>query len=218
MARARSGPYIWATWLSKLLVGDLSCEWAAWFKAHYTQYDRVPSTFDVVRWQMDHTSILNQVREELEAAGNTVLTENQGYFNLRGRSGTVIGGKPDLVAIDSKGQGTIYDIKTGQPRASDTAQVMIYMYALPYLGQFRGMNFAGRLVYREGRTVDIPTESVDDDFREKLFTLIRRIASDEPARRVPSALECGMCELTSGDCPDRIEDDPRDQMAEGGGF
>ena len=218
MAEPRSGPYIWATWLSRLLVGDYSCEWAAWFKAHYTRYDRMPGNFDAVTWQMDHTALLNSVRDELEAAGTTVFTENQGYFNLRGQSGTVIGGKPDLVAVGPDRTGTIYDVKTGQPRASDTAQVMIYMYALPYQGQFRGMRFDGRIVYREGRTVDIPSGSVNDDFKENLFALIRRIAASEPARRVPSALECGFCDLTPTDCSERIDLSVRDDIAEGGAF
>ena len=218
MAEPRSGPYIWATWLSKLLVGDLSCEWASWFKAHYKGYERMPSTFDMVTWQMNHTSLLNDVRDKLEADGLTVLTENQSYFNLRGGSGAVIGGKPDLVALGPDDTGTIYDIKTGQPRASDTAQVMIYMYALPYINQFRGRRFQGRLVYRDDRVVDIPTDSVNDAFKSELFALVRRIADSQPARRVPSALECGMCDLTPIDCPDRIDAAPADQIADGGEF
>ena len=218
MAELRTGPYIWATWLSKLLVGDMSCEWASWFKAHYKGYERMPSTFDMVTWQMNHTSLLNDVRDKLEADGLTVLTENQSYFNLRGGSGTVIGGKPDLVSLDSDGAGTIYDIKTGQPRASDIAQVMIYMYALPHINQFRGRRFQGRLVYRDNRVVDIPGDSVNDAFKSELFTLIRRISDSQPARRVPSALECGMCDLTPIDCPDRIDVAPADQIADGGEF
>ena len=218
MSQRRAGPYIWATWLSRLLVGDLSCEWAAWFRAHYRGYDRMPSTFDAVTWQMNHTALLEEVRDGLENQGHTVHTENQSYFNLRGGSGTVIGGKPDLVALSPDGSGTIYDIKTGQPRASDTAQVMIYMYALPYIGQYRGMSFDGRLVYRDSRFVDIPADSVNDAFKSRLFSLVRRIADAEPARRVPSALECRMCELTSADCPDRVDIEPDEQITDGGEF
>ena len=36
----RDHPYIWATWLPRLLVGDNSCEWAIWFKAHYQKWTR----------------------------------------------------------------------------------------------------------------------------------------------------------------------------------
>ena len=178
----------------------------------------MPSTFDMVTWQIDHTSMLNDVRDKLEADGLTVLTENQSYFNLRGSSGTVLGGKPDLVALGPDHTGAIYDIKTGQPRASDTAQVMIYMYALPYTNLFKGRHFQGRLIYRDDRQVEVPADTVNDAFKSKLFALIRRIADSEPARRVPSALECGMCDLTPNDCPDRIDTGPSDQIAEGGEF
>ena len=114
--------------------------------------------------------------------------------------------------------GTIYDIKTGQPRASDNAQVMIYMYALPYVNQFKGIEFEGRLVYKEGSEVEIPFDAVDDSFRSHLFGLIRRISDSEPARKIPSALECGMCDLTLADCPEKIEGGPRDAIAEGAEF
>ena len=178
----------------------------------------MPSTLDMVTWQMNHTSLLNDIRDKLEADGLTVLTENQSYFNLRGGSGTVIGGKPDLVALGPDDTGTIYDIKTGQPRASDAAQVMIYMYALPYTNRFRGRRFRGCLVYRDDRQVDIPADSVTDAFKSELFALIGRIADSKPARRTPSTLECGMCDLTPVDCPDRMDVAPADQVADGGEF
>ena len=95
---------------------------------------------------------------------------------------------------------------------------MIYMYALPYVNRFRGRRFQGRLVYRDDRQVEIPADSVSDAFKSELFTLIRRIAGSQPARRVPSALECGMCDLTPNDCPDRIDATPADQIAEGAEF
>ena len=218
MTETRSGPYIWTTWLSRLLVGDRSCEWSAWFKAHHKNYVRSTGSFDVVTWQMNHTALLNEVRSGLEAEGKTVMTEDQNYFNVRGNSGATLSGKPDLVAMNENVAGTIYDVKTGQPNASHTAQVMIYMYALPYVSGFRGMKFDGRLVYGDGSEVEIPAEAVDDHFRENLFALIHRVADLQPARKVPSALECGMCELTSADCTEKIERDPRDDIAEGAEF
>ncbi len=218
MTEPRSGPYIWVTWLSKLLVGDRSCEWAAWFKARYKNYVRSPGPFDAVAWQMNHTALLGDVRAKLETEGNEVLSEDQNYFNLRGNSGAVLGGKPDLVVMQKDGAGTIYDIKTGQPRASDNVQVMIYMYALPYVNRFRGIKFDGRLVYRDDSQVEIPSHAVDDSFKNSLFKLIGRISVPEPARKVPSALECSMCDLTIADCPEMIEDDPRDTIAEGAEF
>jgi hypothetical protein len=79
---------------------------------------------------MEHTALLREVRRDLEEKGDTVLVENQNHFTLRSASGVALGGKPDLVSLAEE-TSTIYDIKTGQPRAADHVQVMLYMYALP---------------------------------------------------------------------------------------
>ena len=219
MTEERSGPYIWATWLSRLLVGDHSCEWASWFRAHYRDYAKTPSGFDMARWQISHTALLNETREKIEGEGRSVLVESQNHFTLRGNSGTALGGKPDLVALDADGGGgTVYDVKTGRRKDSDIAQVMIYMYALPHIDPHRGRRFDGKVIYGDGNVVDIPADAVDDDFRRNLHALIRRIASSEPARRVPSAPECRFCDLTSADCPERVEDDPRESAGAGAAF
>ena len=49
MPQKREHPYIWATWLPCLLTGENSCEWAFWFKAHYQNWERVPSDSDQAR-------------------------------------------------------------------------------------------------------------------------------------------------------------------------
>ena len=38
MPTRRKFPYIWTTWLPRLLTGENSCEWAAWFKAHHESW------------------------------------------------------------------------------------------------------------------------------------------------------------------------------------
>ena len=35
--------------------------------------------------------------------------------------------------------------------------------------------------------------------------LIHKLSGDEPARKVPSGPECGFCDITAQDCPERIE-------------
>ena len=77
MLVARETPNIWITWLTKLLVGENSCEWSGWSKAHYQRYDKVPGGFDPTAWQI------------------AVFTENQNSLTLRGASAAP-GGKPDL--------------------------------------------------------------------------------------------------------------------------
>ena len=140
-----------------------------------------------------------------------MLTENQSSFNVRGSSGTTLGGRPDIVALfENETGGTVYDVKTGQPRASDQAQVMIYMYALPHWNRFRGMQFDGRVVYND-HEVAIPHSAIDDTFKKRLFALIGRISSQDPGRKVPSGSECRFCDLTSADCPERVDEEPSDQ-------
>jgi hypothetical protein len=189
-------------------VGDAYCEWAAWFKAHYTEYARVPSSFNLAAWQVDHTAALKEACAGLEAEGAAVSVESQNHFRLRGSSGAVLAGRPDIIAL-SEGRGTVYEVKTGQPTPADQVQVMIYIYALPYLSGHSGTEFDGKVVYRDHQ-VDIPGSSVDEAFKTSLFSLIRRVASTDPARRVPSKLECALCDLTAEDCLDRVESDASD--------
>ena len=110
MAMQRSDAYVWVTWLSRLLVGDASCEWASWFRSHYTGYEKVSRSFDYAKWKMNHTSMLTEVRERLLAEGNRVTTERQNSFKLRGSSGAIISGQPDLIAIDADEKATVFDL------------------------------------------------------------------------------------------------------------
>jgi ligand-binding sensor protein len=203
MAIPRTGPYIWVTWLSKLLVGDASCEWATWFRAHHKEYAKMPRTHGLAAWQMDHAARLGEVSAALESDGKTVLTERQCHFSPRGASGAMLAGRPDLVAMDDR-RGGVCDVKTGQPSLADHAQLMTYMYALPHVGRFKGMELSGRIVYRD-HEVDVPADAVDDAFRGNLFSLIGRTASPDPPRIAPSQLERAFCDLTPDDCPQRVE-------------
>ena len=94
MAQPRAtGPYVWVTWLPRLLSGESSCEWASWFKAQHEgwSWSRMPSDFDQAGWLMNHTGLLNQQRQKWEQQGYTVLTEGQNSFNLRGSSAVLAG-------------------------------------------------------------------------------------------------------------------------------
>ena len=95
------------------------------------------------------------------------------------------------------------------PSPHHAIQVMIYMYALPRaLGavQGAGPQRAGRLP--DDHVVDIPALAVDEGFIRNLGGLIRRLAAETSARRVPSPMECRFCEITKADCPDRLEEVP----------
>ena len=87
MAVKKDHPYIWTTWLTRLLSGDSSCEWAAQFRAHHESksYSKVSSGFDAARWQIEHTALLNKARAEMESTGANVYIEGQNFFTLRGK-------------------------------------------------------------------------------------------------------------------------------------
>ena len=209
MARAREHPYIWATWLSRLLAGESSCEWSSWFRAHYQEWERAPSDFDSARWMMDHTGLVNQARESREKLGYTVYTENQNSFRLRGKFAT-LAGKPDLIAVKGR-DAVIIDAKTGRPSPHHAVQVLTYMYAVPRaLPEYSGMELRGHIIYPEGQ-VQIPASGLDRPFIDRLGSLIRRLADETPARRVPSAPECRWCDITAVDCSERVENEERQE-------
>jgi hypothetical protein len=214
MKQPRSSPYVYITWLKKLLVGDCSCEWATWFKAHYIGFKKVTRDFDLATWKMQHVALLSRVRAELEAQGKLVHIEGQNHFKLTGNSGTMLVGQPDLIAT-SDGEGLICDVKTGQPSTSDVAQVLIYMWAVPHaIKHYKGIRFEGQVVYKDHQ-VSIPSSAIDENFKLMLFELIKKVASNTPARRVPSRSECGYCEITKEDCEDRFDPDlPDDEPLE----
>ena len=60
-------------------------------------------------------------------------------------------------------------------------------------------------MYADGSEKRIPADSVNDAFVSRVAEFMRKMTSDMPPRRVPSLAECGFCELTHGDCPDRVE-------------
>jgi CRISPR/Cas system-associated exonuclease Cas4 (RecB family) len=205
MATRRDFTYIWVTWLTKLLVGENSCEWSAWFRANHEggSWNKVPSTFDTAEWQLQHTALLNSTREKMEQDGKIVFTESQNSFTLRGRT-AALGGKPDLITTFGD-RGAIIDIKTGQPSPSHHVQVLLYMYAIPKaLGQYKGITFDGMVVYPDHEEY-VPSTAVDETFIANFSSLIQRLASEQPARKVPSKMECGFCNITTTDCPDRVE-------------
>ena len=154
MSEPRVAPYVWVTWISRLLAGDAHCAWAAWFRAHHT-YERLPSDFDAARWTSEHTAMVRGQAEALRQASYAVSVEDQNAFRLQGKLGVTLGGKPDLVAWRN-GEVRVVECKTGQPRHSDTIQVMIYMLVLPHAQPvWRGRTLSGRVHYHSG-PVDIP--------------------------------------------------------------
>ena len=200
----KHGPYIWVTALTRLLTGDSSCEWAAWFKAQHdpNSWEQAPNDFDSIAYKVAHTALLHSVRETWKERGCQVFTENQNAFSLS-HKGVTIGGRPDLIVVGGE-RNRIIDAKTGRPKDSDVAQVMIYQYLVPLaMEQHKGQVFDGLVVYKD-HVVDISHSSVTQEFAGHLRALIKRLVSPDPPAKVPSQWECRYCPITSADCPERI--------------
>ena len=206
MTVERSGLFVWVTWLTKLMAGDISCEWAPWFRTHFQNYDKMPSDF--TDWNIRHTRLLTELRREKEQSSERILVEGQANFKWeRPSTGLTLSGKPDLVAINGN-EIEICDCKTGQPRASDGVQVRLYMYCLPRARrEFQNKTIKGLLVYPDHR-VEIEPGAVGKEFEDNLnfFLDILDTPIESPPKRTPNARECNFCDITAGDCPERIDE------------
>jgi hypothetical protein len=206
MSRPRAGLYVWVTWLSHLMAGEVQCRWAPWFKTHYMSYERVPSNFQVAVWTVEHTQLLDEMVKERSAKNEGVYREDQNQFRVKRPSGLVISGKPDLITIDAVGHCKVYDAKTGTPRQSDIIQVLLYMMCLPYSSPvYKGKNFSGCVVYKNGLRSEIPASAVDKAFTEKVTYFLNTLESNDPPRQTPSQTECRFCDISSYDCSERQE-------------
>jgi hypothetical protein len=206
MATPRDTPYVWTTWITKLIAGEVHCEWAAWFRAHYT-YDKIPSTFNSAKWTAEHAAMVREQTTGWRADGYSVFVEEQNAFKLPGKSGVTLAGKPDLIALREE---TVYiiDCKTGLPRHADQIQVLIYMLVLPYVRPaWKHRTLSGRVQYRQD-TVDISAPGVDAQFRTLFRRTMAQVSGTAALPRVPSYAECRFCDITRHDCPQRIEVPP----------
>lgn len=198
----RSAPYIWVTWITKLLSGDDQCQWSSWFKAHFT-YDKAPRDFDVAAWTAAHNDMLRKRVAALTADGWLVFLENQNAFNLHGEIAT-LAGKPDILAVRDK-EARVIDCKTGKRRDSDYQQVLVYLQMLPLTHDaVKGCRLTGELQYTDG-SVEIRPEELTPAVRDRIVGEIKRAGAVDPPERVPSYKECLFCDITAENCPDRIE-------------
>ena len=206
MTEKRNGCYVWVTWLAKLMAGDVQCQWAPWFRSHYMGYTKAPSDFQQATWIVEHNKCLDDLCKGCTAQSLSYFKESQNSFTAK-RGTMTIGGKPDLIVLESDKSYTIYDVKTGQPRASDVIQVMLYMSFLPYStsGIYKGKAINGCVVYKDSEKTAIPSHSVDDNFRGQITHFLNILnALDEPGK-VPSYPECKFCDITKEDCHNRVE-------------
>lgn len=186
----RNIPKTYVTWLSKLLSGDNACLFFAWFRSWHSVFKKVPQDRDFTEWNINHTLHLHNLADRLEEQGCRVFLEGQNWFETQGKSShSIVNGKPDLIALNPDGSATIYDVKTGQPRASDEIQVKLYMFLLPLSEHLRwqGVSFDGCVVYADGTEKRTGADAITNEFKANVVTFMRRIVARKPAHHVPSA-------------------------------
>ena len=202
-----SGPYIYPTWLPKLLAGLDRCEWKVWFQVQHDgkTWQKLDSGFNLTRYNIEHTELLRLCTEEYEGRGFTVTVERQNDFRLN-LEGATISGRPDLVASRDE-ETIIVDVKAAKPNPSHEIQVMLYMAWLPLAdGRYQARRLQGQVYYAEDQAIDIPASAVDNRFREITTGLITRLTSKTPTRKVPSTSECRFCPISAQYCSDRREE------------
>jgi hypothetical protein len=161
----------------------------------------MPDSGSMALWTIEHTAQVKKRTEALRTAGFIVTVEDQNKGHYNAKAGLSIGFKPDIVAkcgceMHAK-SGRIVDVKTGQPRVSDTVQILLYLL-------MTGLK-EGELYYtKTGQTVPLGEEAADKDFLRNLNELISRLVAVEPALKVPGK-NCRFCKITRADCPERFE-------------
>jgi CRISPR/Cas system-associated exonuclease Cas4 (RecB family) len=192
-ARLRESPYAWVTWITKLVSGEATCEWALWFRArHY--WDKLESGADLNSWTADHDALVTWRAKKLRADGLTVFLERD--LRLEGKTAT-ISGKPDI-GYDHEGVFWFEDCKTGKKRDSDHVQVLMYMwlYSFRYKVPIRG-----RVVYKDA-VIDVDHERLTN-IKDAVLKLIAMATSNSAPSRSPSPSECRSCNIPSYYCEDR---------------
>ena len=211
-ATRRDHPYIWVTWITGLLAGDLHCEWQAWFRANHQGYDKIQRDSQLTVWKAQHGEMVRARAEALTSEGYRVFVENQNKFAMRGAAAT-LGGVPDLVAVRDGGA-LVIDCKTGQQKDGDLFQVLLYMLVLPRThSACDGLAVSGELQYKS-TSVLVPSSRLTDTVKNMIRTTIERVAGNTPLPRVPSFGDCRFCDIGS-DCDQRVSEDRALVSAEG---
>lgn len=194
----RPAPFIWVSWLAKVMSGRVSCEWQYWFQTRHKLLSRQPSSFDSVSWQIGHTRLLSEVRREVSARAVRPHLEFGLTFELPAVDAK-ISGKADCLIVDGSDV-TVLDCKTGGAHQSDRVQVMIYMYGLSTYPQFARSRIRGMVVYRDDR-VEIPY--LPEQFESDLIYFAQLLAAGDAPQREPGP-DCSFCNIAAVDCPERI--------------
>lgn len=211
--KKKSGkPYVWVTWITKLLAGEDKCWFKAWFKAHY-EYDKLEEDAEnkakLAEWTRNHDAMVQRRADEVRKMGGpekhvTVRVEDENAFKLEGAL-AIVAGKPDLMVFSTGGI-TVEDAKSGKRRESDLWQIRLYLEALPRtvlappVMDPERHTLNGRVMYKE---VFSDFVSVEPEHREKIREALKIVAGPQPPKAEPGRFECSRCDIA--DCKWRFK-------------
>lgn len=201
--KPRKRPYIWVSWLTKLLAEEDYCWYKAWFKAHF-KYDRTPDDADredfFAEYTRRHDELTSRANKRLQASGFVTRVEDASEFRLAGKSAD-LAGKPDLVGIKDT-HAVVIDAKAGKKRDSDHWQVLIYIFGLG-LSWLQGFSISGRIEYKDGPE---NVKQLGKREQDMIVEAINRVSGDIELPPTPSPGECRFCDVAS--CPARFRSAP----------
>ncbi len=202
MSTPRQGlPTFWSTHIAKVLVGDQPCLLAPWLSGHFTLEKRRRDQTSLVKWKADHTALLEKTTAQFRADGWKCSVES--FFKVVGQT-AILSGKADLILQAPDRRPRIADTKSGTPRESDLAQVMIEMVAIPLAWNSPSMIFEGEVVYPD-HTVRI-TPAQAEEMKPRIFAVLRQLGKTDRPVASPSESTCRFCDVPDELCGDRWTD------------
>ena len=196
---------IWVTWVAKLMAGESLCPWSVWFKTHYANYEKVLPKREFIKYRLDHSRMINELRKDLLASGEKVFVEEANRFSFEIKPNLTLAGKPDLIAL-SENKATVYECKSTTQKDAYQIQLMIYLYCLPRcFDQYKNIKLDGCLLYYPSTRIEIPQNMIDDRFTDHLNYWLKILGEDTQPAKAPSENECLFCNITKADCPEKVE-------------
>lgn len=187
-------PYIWVTWLTKLISGESSCTFSLWFRARY-RFEKLLPGADLTRWTSDHEELVRNRVVNLQVAH--ISPKLEVAMTVNGRLAT-LSGKPDI-RYEFDGRAVFEDAKTGLERDSDHVQVLLYLWLHKLQTKQIG---SGRVVYRD-RVQEVDIDRLGDVERDatRLLKMCANIQTPLPSR---SSSGCRSCNIGPSDCSMRF--------------
>lgn len=208
MGKRKTNVSVWITHLAKIMSGDLKCQYQYWYRTNYF-FDSLPSDFNTLEWQANHTKLLDQMNDQLTEDGHSTRTEaelRKELFEIVPNvpKGIDIVGKMDI--ISKKGlELVVHDSKTGKAKGSDILQVQIYMYLLSKNPKLAAYTIKGHVQYLNGKEENIGR--LPDEFEENFNHFVKKMVdSVNPMQRVPG-WDCKYCPISNLDCELRQDED-----------